>query len=81
MKPYIITFVIIGVLALIGTIFAGIQVNKSMQKLEEASQEEEKELLNSNHFKSHKTNFKVLTLIYVFTFLIAIIFILFLFFR
>ncbi|GGE43953.1 hypothetical protein GCM10011391_23460 [Pullulanibacillus camelliae] len=74
MTYYIVAFVIIGVISLIGTIFAGIQINKSMGKLDQVGEEGQEELLKKDHFKTHSSNLRVLTWIYVVVFLLAIVF-------
>ena len=73
MAMYFVIFIFIGIVALVGTIFAGIQINKSMEKLEGADEAKQEEILKANHFKNHRTNLKVLTWIYGIVFLLAII--------
>ncbi|MFC4617688.1 hypothetical protein ACFO4N_02970 [Camelliibacillus cellulosilyticus] len=69
----IIIVVLIGVASLVGTLYAGRQVNQTIDKMEQATPEEQESLAKANYYKSHRSNFKLLTMIYLVLFVIAII--------
>jgi hypothetical protein len=74
MTYFIVAIVLfIGVISLVGTLIAGRQVDHTIQTLNEASPEREEDLLKAHHFKSHQSNFGVLTLIYVVMFIVVIL--------
>ncbi|TCP28749.1 hypothetical protein EV207_11661 [Scopulibacillus darangshiensis] len=66
--------IIIVLISLFGTLFVGKEVNGTIKKLEGIEgEEEQEELLKAGHFKNHKRNLAVLTIIYAVTFFLAII--------
>lgn len=70
---YIVVIVSIGLIALVGTLIAGRQVDKTIEALDNVQLEEQDKRLRDHHFSDTKHNFRVLTWIYVITFLTAII--------
>lgn len=69
-----IAVIVIAIGALIGTLFVGKEVDKTIKTLEKIEDREEHDkLLKANHFKSVRANVRVLVLIYALTFLLAII--------
>jgi hypothetical protein len=70
---FVIVIVLIGVVAIVGTLVAGKQVEKTIETLDHLPQEEQESYLKSHHFSDPKKNLGVLTWIYVITFVVAIL--------
>ena len=60
----IVVAVFIGLLALAGTLYAGKQVNASIENMDVASPEEQEKLLKANYYKNAKSNIKLMVMIY-----------------
>lgn len=69
---YTVVIIFIGIIALVGTLVAGRQVDRTIETLDNLSVEEQEKHLRDHHFKNEKRNLGILTWIYVVTFLIAI---------
>ncbi|MGV3488847.1 MAG: hypothetical protein ACO1OC_09715 [Tuberibacillus sp.] len=66
MMMFLVTVIIlIGIASLIGTIYAGKQVNNTIKNVENAKPEEQEQLLKANYYKSYKSNIGLMTGIYV----------------
>ncbi|MGV3487852.1 MAG: hypothetical protein ACO1OC_04615 [Tuberibacillus sp.] len=61
----VVVIVLIGAASLVGTLYAGKQVNKTIKTLDEASPDEQEALLKANYYKSAKTNVSLMVIIYV----------------
>jgi hypothetical protein len=70
---FVIVIVLIGVVAIVGTLIAGKQVEQTIETLDHLPQEEQERHLKAHHFSDYKKNLGVLTWIYVVTFAVAII--------
>jgi len=68
----VIVIIVIGLASLIGTLYAGKQVNNTIKKVEQATPEEEEELLKANYYKNYKSNISLMTWIYVLLFIVLI---------
>lgn len=73
----IAVIIFIGVISLVGTIIAGIQVNKTTKKIKEQKEQNKntEALLKANYYKSNRSNVGILTIIYVIMFIGFILFI------
>lgn len=72
----ILSIIVVGVVAvsLVITLSVGKDVDKTIEALKEIQDEDEQAaMLKAKHFKNHRTNIRVLTLIYVLTFIITIV--------
>ncbi len=70
---YTIVIVVIGGIALVGTLIAGKQVNQTIKSMEEMDPNEQTKPVRAHHFKDEKKNLSVLVWIYVLAFLGAIV--------
>jgi len=61
----VIVIILIGVASLVGTLYAGKQVNDTIKTLDEASPDEQEALLKANYYKSPKSNVGLMVIIYV----------------
>ncbi|MGP4080818.1 hypothetical protein ACTWQL_12940 [Pseudalkalibacillus sp. R45] len=70
-----IVVILVGVVSLIGTIIVGKKVNKVSKDYEMEDDRTSAQLKRSHEYESHslKVNLKVLTVIYVVTFILSII--------
>ena len=64
----VIFIILIGVAALIATLYAGKQVNNTIKVIDEADPEVHEELLKANYYKNPKSNFSIMIIIYIILF-------------
>lgn len=70
---FVVVIVLIGVIAIVGTLVAGRQVENTIETLDQLPQEEQEKYLKTHHFSDPQKNLGVLTWIYVVTFAVSII--------
>lgn len=68
----VIVVILIGAASLIGTLYAGKQVNDTIKNVEQAGEEEQEKLLKANYYSSSKSNISLMLGIYVLLFIVLI---------
>jgi flagellar basal body-associated protein FliL len=68
----VVIVILIGVLSLAGTLYAGRQVNETIKTVDQAKSEYQENLLKANYYRNHKSNFSLMISIYVVLFMVFI---------